>query len=92
MNHNTCDKHGYGIPHGGTCYYCSKEHREATTVSVPQKGGTILNTDHRRRVMIGYLQSKVEDGDWHAVADAAMDLREIEVEARLAQKFEQREG
>lgn len=28
--------------------------------------------------MMGYLQMKVEERDWHGVADAAMDLRDLE--------------
>lgn len=39
--------------------------------------------------MIEYLMSKVAVKDWHAVADAAMDLRELEVELRLAKEHEQ---
>lgn len=31
-----------------------------------------------RDVLIAYLKMKVDAGDWHAVADAAMDLRELE--------------
>lgn len=31
---------------------------------------------------------KVDDQDWHAVADAAMDLRELEAEHRIKQKYE----
>lgn len=33
----------------------------------------------KRAKMIAHLNLKVEEGDWHGVADAAMDLREIEV-------------
>jgi len=39
--------------------------------------------------LIRYLGSKIKAADWHAVADAAMDLREIEAKldvlAALAQ-------
>ena len=39
--------------------------------------------------LVAYLASKIKAGDWHAVADAAMDLREIEAKldvlAALAQ-------
>jgi hypothetical protein len=35
-----------------------------------------------RDTLIAYLQMKVGEEDWHGVADAAMDLRELE--ARLA--------
>lgn len=32
----------------------------------------------RRSAMIAYLALKVEEQDWHGVADAAMDLRDID--------------
>lgn len=38
-----------------------------------------MTLTERRAAMILYLKLKVEEGDWHGVADAAMDLREIEV-------------
>lgn len=37
----------------------------------------------RRELMVNYLKMKVEEQDWHAVADAAMDLREIDTEIRI---------
>ncbi len=37
----------------------------------------------RRGRMITYLQLKVEEQDWHGVADAAMDLREIDAKIDL---------
>jgi hypothetical protein len=37
--------------------------------------------------MITYLLSKVEVADWHGVADAAMDLREIEVQIRILKEL-----
>lgn len=36
----------------------------------------------QRRVMLEYLQLMIARGDWHGVADAAMDLREMEAEAK----------
>ena len=33
----------------------------------------------KRRLLVDYLLMKVREGDWHGVADAAMDLRELEV-------------
>lgn len=33
-----------------------------------------------RQVLINYLRMKVDQRDWHAVADAAMDLRELEAQ------------
>lgn len=38
-----------------------------------------LNYEHEKKVLIEYLKMKTEIQDWHAVADAAMDLRELEV-------------
>lgn len=31
-----------------------------------------------RDILIAYMQMKIRHSDWHAVADAAMDLRELE--------------
>ena len=36
----------------------------------------------QRRVMLEYLQLMIARRDWHGVADAAMDLREMEAEAK----------
>jgi hypothetical protein len=91
---DTCVKHGYHL-NLGRCYYCEQEQKRTEFVdSQKSKAGRIstYNIDHRRSLMIGYMQTKIEERDWHAVADAAMDLREIEVEARMTKKFEQREG
>jgi len=38
----------------------------------------------RRALLINYLKMKIEESDWHGVADAAMDLRELEVRISLA--------
>ena len=40
----------------------------------------------KRALLIAYLKMKVDEEDWHGVADAAMDLREID--ARLAERKE----
>ncbi len=34
----------------------------------------------RREGLVAYLQLKVDDRDWHGVADAAMDIREVEAQ------------
>lgn len=34
----------------------------------------------RRRLMISYCEMKIREEDWHGVADAAMDLRDIDAE------------
>lgn len=41
---------------------------------------TLEQYHQRRSLMIRYLELKVAEADWHGVADAAMDLRELEVE------------
>lgn len=35
-----------------------------------------------RQVLIAYITMKQEQEDWHGVADAAMDLRELDAELR----------
>lgn len=37
----------------------------------------------QKAALIAYLKSKIAAEDWHAVADAAMDLREAEVALRM---------
>jgi len=39
-----------------------------------------------RETLIAYLTMKVAEQDWHGVADAAMDLRELDAEYRGADK------
>lgn len=36
-----------------------------------------------REILISYLQVKVKEEDWHGVADAASDIREIETKLKL---------
>lgn len=42
-----------------------------------------MTTQAKIEQMIGYLMLKLEERDWHGVADAAMDLRELEVQDKL---------
>lgn len=42
----------------------------------------------RKNIIISDLLSKVEAEDWHGVADAAMDLREIEAKLSLTTHHE----
>ena len=39
--------------------------------------------EQKKTNLIAYLMDCVMSEDWHGVADAAMDLREVEVEIRL---------
>jgi len=38
--------------------------------------------------IIGYMQKKIISRDWHAVSDAANDLRELETEKALIVEIE----
>lgn len=42
-----------------------------------------MTPSEQRQTMIAYLKLKVEMEDWHGVADAAMDLRELEARAAV---------
>lgn len=42
----------------------------------------------RIQALIDYLLMKVEDKDWHAVSDAANDLRVLEAEWKVLQDVE----
>jgi hypothetical protein len=37
----------------------------------------------QRETLIEYLELKVETEDWHGVADAAMDLRELDIRLKV---------
>lgn len=43
----------------------------------------IEELEKQRATLITYLLSKVDVADWHGVADAAMDLREVEAKLSL---------
>lgn len=40
--------------------------------------------EKQREALMVYLRAKVDAEDWHAVSDAANDLREVEAELRAA--------
>lgn len=41
----------------------------------------------RKEGMVRYLLLKVDEEDWHGVADAAMDIREIEAQMYLLEEL-----
>lgn len=41
-----------------------------------------MNYALRHAALVTYMQAKIAEKDWHAVSDAANDLREIEAEER----------
>ena len=48
----------------------------------------LYNIEQNRKIrMINYLDLKVSERDWHGVADAAMDLREIDTRILLLEKL-----
>lgn len=48
--------------------------------SHPSAGLIYKKYETQRQVLIDYLQVMVARNDWHGVADAAMDIRELEAE------------
>lgn len=42
---------------------------------------------NKRCMMIDYLKLKTSEEDWHGVADAAMDIREIDAELKIWQQL-----
>lgn len=48
-------------------------------------GKDYANYETQRSVLIEYLMVMVARGDWHGVADAAMDIRELEAEKKRGQ-------
>jgi hypothetical protein len=45
-----------------------------------------VSLDNRLKLYEAYLLMKVQERDWHGVADAAMDIRELEAQRRLLEK------
>jgi len=37
-----------------------------------------MSIEEKKKIMLDYLRLKIEEEDWHSVADCAMDLRDIE--------------
>jgi hypothetical protein len=50
--------------------------------SHPSATSVYKRYETQRQVLIEYLQVMVAREDWHGVADAAMDIRELEAEQR----------
>lgn len=47
----------------------------------------VAKLQKRKLGMVDYLRLKIEEEDWHGVADAAMDIREIEAELKVWETF-----
>ena len=50
---------------------------------LPELDPRISRLKEKKSTLIAYMNEKICEEDWHGVADAAMDLREIEVELRI---------
>ena len=46
----------------------------------------IILLRNKKEIMIGYLNHKACDHDWHGVSDAANDIREIEAKLEVLVK------
>lgn len=43
-----------------------------------------MTLEQRKKAYLEYLKLKLYEQDWHAVSDAANDLRELEIELQLS--------
>jgi hypothetical protein len=51
---------------------------------------TVTELVEQKQALVVYLLSKVKSGDWHAVQDAASDIREIQAKLEVfAQRSQQ---
>jgi hypothetical protein len=55
----------------------------ATKFSPNPQDRLIVELQKRKAGLIAYCQIKLESGDWHAVQDAASDIREIEAKLEI---------
>jgi len=52
----------------------------------PSVSANNMDLEDKRELLHNYILMKLEERDYHAVADAAMDLRELEVTIRYEKK------
>lgn len=48
-----------------------------------ERGRKVARLEARKKVILDDMMGKIEFEDWHGVADAAMDLREIEAALKV---------
>jgi hypothetical protein len=46
-----------------------------------------MTTQQQKETLVAYLRMKTDEQDWHGVADAAMDLRELEIKLQMESKL-----
>lgn len=51
-----------------------------------------MTLQERKKAMNEYIQVKISERDWHGVADASMDLRDLELEDLFMQRINVREN
>ena len=51
---------------------------------------TVTELVEQKQALVVYLLSKVKSGDWHAVQDAASDIREIQAKLEILSQGAQR--
>jgi hypothetical protein len=39
------------------------------------------------KALVAYMRIKIDQADWHAVADAAMDIRELEAKIKVYEEY-----
>ncbi len=59
----------------------------AATPLIPQFSRLLIELAEQREGLIVYLQQKVKAGDYHAVQDAASDIREVEAQMTLIKEL-----
>lgn len=45
--------------------------------------GREADLNAHKLIMVTYLKLKLEESDWHGIADAAMDIREIDAKLEI---------
>lgn len=45
--------------------------------------------EFRKKTLLEYMKMKMNEQDWHGVADSAMDMRELETELKMILHFKQ---
>lgn len=58
-----------------------------TTINQPIRP---LELESQVQDLVKYSQLKIKQRDWHAVADAMMDIRELEAKIELLNQLEQK--
>lgn len=51
---------------------------------------TLEQVDEKMALLVEYLYMKIDDRDWHGVADCAMDLRDLEAEKLVLREINAR--